>query len=65
MEKNNWGQSIRICHNCGEKVAGYKNKNGLLKIQCPACGVFMVYKSMSRRHERIDVFVPHGGEVEN
>ena len=63
--KNNWGQSVRICNNCGERVAGYKNKNGLLKIQCPACGVFIVYKRISRRHERIDVFVPPSEAIDN
>lgn len=56
--QRNWERINKICHNCGEKLAGYRDKNGLLKLQCPVCHACMICKNFSRRHERIDVFAP-------
>lgn len=63
--QNGWIPTIRICHNCGEKITGYRSKNGVLKIQCPKCRACMVCKSMSRTHERVDVFAPPGEIIDN
>lgn len=65
LVENDWMQTIRICHNCGQKITGYRKKDGLLKIQCPVCGACMVCKFMSRRHERIDVYAPPNLEINN
>lgn len=63
--RNDWTPLVRICHNCGKKITGYRSKDGLLKLQCPNCRACMVCKSMSRRHERIDVFAPSGVLTDN
>ena len=56
--RNEWMQTTRICPNCGEKIKGYRNKDGLLKLDCTKCHIVMVSKIMSRRHERLDVYAP-------
>ncbi len=38
----NWTPVARYCSNCGRKIIGYRNKDGLLKMQCPYCKVCYV-----------------------
>ena len=52
--QNTWKPTKRLCTNCGQVIIGYRNDKGLVKLQCPKCGLVMVSKRMSRRHERID-----------
>ena len=33
-----WKPIIRHCRNCGAKTVGFKNKDGVIKVQCPKCG---------------------------
>lgn len=63
--ENQWLPTIRLCCNCGNKIIGYRDKNGSLKIQCPHCFTSMVSKIMSRRHERVDVYAPPGEVIDN
>ena len=51
--QNEWSPVRRICINCGQALMGYRNDSGLVKLQCPKCGLVMVSKKISRRHERI------------
>ena len=53
-----WEIESVYCRNCAEKIVGYRNKAGLLKVQCPKCGLCFVSKRISRRHEKIDVIIP-------
>ena len=48
------------CPNCGSLVAGVRNKEGLVKVQCRSCFAVMVSKAMGRRHDQIDVYAPDG-----
>lgn len=58
--ENLWKQVRRMCVNCGQELIGYQNEKGLVKMQCSRCGIVMVSKRMSRRHEHIDVTPPSG-----
>lgn len=57
-----WKPVKRHCRNCGEKVVGFKNKQGVVKVSCPRCGVCSVSKMIDRRHERCDTYAPPGME---
>ena len=60
-----WTVSKRICINCGRQIVGYRDSKGLVKVSCPRCGLSMVSKLMSRRHERIDVYAPDGAVIDD
>ena len=60
----NWSVSHKICMNCGRLLSGHRDKNGLLKMECPKCGLRMVSKQMGRRRENIDVYSPHNTEID-
>lgn len=60
-----WSVSKRICTNCGKQIVGYRDAKGLVKISCPRCGLKMVSKLISRRHERIDVYVPQENVIDD
>ena len=60
MEK--WTPTARFCSNCGKKIIGYRNEEGLLKVQCPYCGVVYVSKRINRRKERVEITAPEGQE---
>ena len=44
-----------ICHHCHTKTTGWKDADGVTKMQCTKCGTVTVSKPMSRRHVQIDV----------
>ena len=45
---DNWSEQVeRFCGNCG-----------LVKIECPRCGMKSVMKKISRRHVRVDEHAP-------
>lgn len=62
---NLWKPVRRICVNCGQELIGYQNGKGLVKMQCPRCGLVMVSRRISRRHERIDITPPPGNYIDN
>lgn len=51
------------CRNCGYKVVGYRNEDGLLKVECPHCHTRYVSKEKSRRHIVEDIYAPSGQEI--
>lgn len=55
--QESWNPVRRRCVNCGSEVVGYRNGKDCVKLRCPKCGLVMVSKRMSRRRERIDIFV--------
>lgn len=57
-----WKPVIRHCRNCGAKIIGFKNKQGVVKVDCPKCGVSSISKMLDRRHERCDTYAPPGME---
>ena len=57
-----WSPSTRFCQNCGKKIIGYRNKEGLIKVQCPYCNVRYVCKKKSRRKEVVEIIAPNGEE---
>lgn len=63
--QDTWKPTRRHCINCGRVLTGYRNENGLVKLQCTRCGLVMVSKRISRRHERIDITPPYGEQIEN
>ncbi len=60
MEK--WTPIARFCSNCGKKIIGNRNSEGLLKVQCQHCGVVYVSKRINRRKERVEITAPEGQE---
>ena len=60
MEK--WTPTARYCSNCGKKIIGYRNGEGMLKVQCQYCGVLYVSKRINRRKERVEIIAPEGQE---
>ena len=60
MEK--WTPVTRFCSNCGKKIMGYRNNEGVLKVQCQYCGVVYVSKRINRRKERVEITAPEGQE---
>ena len=63
--QDTWKPTRRHCINCGQVLTGYRNENGLVKIQCTRCGWDKVSKRISRRHERRDSTPPDGEQSEN
>ena len=57
-----WKPIIRHCRNCGAKIVGFTNKQGVVKVDCPKCGVSSISKMLDRRHERCDTYAPPGME---
>lgn len=55
--QESWNPVRRRCVNCGSEVVGYRNEKDCVKLRCPKYGLVMVSKRMSRRRERIDIFV--------
>ena len=55
-----WTPTARYCSNCGKKIVGYRNREGMLKIQCQYCGVVYVSKRINRRKERVEITAPTG-----
>ena len=47
-----------ICHHCHTNTTGWKDADGITKMQCTKCGTVTVSKPMSRRHVQIDVYMP-------
>ena len=55
------GQAIVIeCQNCKNKIAAWRDKNGIAKAQCPHCGAVITTSLKSRRHLQIDIYAPKG-----
>ena len=52
-----------FCRNCGQKIMGYRNGNGLLKVECPFCRTRYVSKEKSRRHIEEHIYAPKGEEI--
>lgn len=60
MQTQEWKPAVMYCVNCAEKIVGYRNADGKVKVECPRCGVKYVSQRKSRRHEQIDVYAPVG-----
>lgn len=58
-----WHAFSMFCSNCGNHLTGYKNAEGLIKIECGRCHSVSVRKVIGRRHNRIDVYAPQGQET--
>ena len=51
------------CRNCGQKIMGYRNDEGVLKVECPFCHTRYVSREKSRRHIVEDIYAPKGQEL--
>ena len=51
------------CPNCGTQLIGFKNAEGMIKVECKRCLAVSVRKVMGRRHNRIDIYAPKGQET--
>lgn len=60
-----WVPYTWYCSNCGEKVSGLKNADGVIKAQCSRCRTVMVRRLKGRRHDTIDLYAPKGQERYN
>ncbi len=46
------------CPNCGHKVIGYKGEDGVLRIVCPLCKVYIVSKRRTKRKICMELTAP-------
>ena len=60
MQEQEWKCAVLFCVNCAEKIIGFRNKEGKVKVECPKCGARYVSQKKGRRHEQIDVYAPVG-----
>ncbi len=58
-----WQPLSMFCSNCGTRLTGYKNSEGLIKIECGRCHSVSVRRMIGRRHNRIDIYAPKGQET--
>ena len=59
-----WNKPVeRFCGNCVNHIIGYKTADGLVKIQCPRCGMVSVMKKKSRRLVQVDEHAPPGQKL--
>ena len=61
--KDTWYPFSWYCPNCGTQLIGFKNAEGMIKVECKRCLAVSVRKVMGRRHNRIDVYAPKGQET--
>ena len=61
--KESWVPFAWFCPNCGTKLTGYKNAEGVIKVECVTCHTVSVRRIMNRRHNRIDLYAPEGQET--
>lgn len=62
MKKDEWTPMPMYCANCGQLNYGYRNEDGKIKYECTKCKVVAVKVQKSRRHDRIDMYIPVGQE---
>ena len=55
-----WIPVERYCCNCGKKMLGYRDKEGVARMQCTRCQVSIISIRKSRRREQIEVIAPVG-----
>ena len=53
--KDTWYPFSWYCPNCGTQLIGFKNAEGMIKVECKRCLAVSVRKVMGRRHNRIDI----------
>ena len=53
-----WVPISWFCVNCGTKVTGIKDKQGVVKCECSKCKTYMVRTYKGRRHREIKVILP-------
>jgi hypothetical protein len=53
-----WQRYTFFCSYCGNRLLGYKNAKGLIKIECERCHSVSIRKHIGRRHNQIDVYAP-------
>ena len=58
MNNNEWQAVQMFCPNCGKKIMGYKNKYGVVKMQCDRCKVIVVSSKKTPRKQEITVELP-------
>ena len=63
MNQGNNTPVFGFCRNCGHKIMGFRNKDGLMKMECPYCHTRYVSKEKSRRHIVEDIYAPSGQEI--
>ena len=62
MTNQGWIPISWFCVNCGTKVMGFKNKNGVVKSECSKCKTYMVRTYKGRHSREIKVFLPEENE---
>ena len=55
-----WKPYYCFCPNCGQKIHGYRDNEGVIKMRCVRCSVVTVRSIMGRRHNRLDIYAPTG-----
>ena len=55
-----WQSFSMFCSNCGNHLTGYRNSEGLIKIECDRCHSVSVRRVIGRRHNRVDIYAPKG-----
>jgi NADH pyrophosphatase NudC (nudix superfamily) len=55
-----WKPYYCFCPNCGQKIHGYRENEGAIKMRCIRCSAVTVRTIMGRRHNRFDIYAPAG-----
>ena len=63
-KESRWKVYPMFCSNCGTKLYGFKDKEGLIKYECDCCKFVAVRKEMGRRHSNIDIYCPRNVAVD-
>ncbi len=60
MNSSKKQQQVRYCRNCGQKIIGYRDEDGMLRLKCPRCNAVSVSRKVTRRHEDVQEYAPPG-----
>lgn len=60
MQGNRMSVARAYCLNCGQLLVGLRDERSTIKFRCRTCGLAMVSRRISRRHERVDVMSSAG-----
>ena len=63
MKYNAIQPQTRLCRNCEQKMIGFRNSEGLLRLKCPRCNSVSVSRKITRRHEDVQEYAPPGQEI--
>lgn len=55
-----WRPFISYCPNCSNKLVGFPDESGMVRIRCRKCMAEVKRKRLGRKHDRLDLYAPEG-----